>query len=178
MEQATIESRVAAAILERPTGAIEIDGQEYKVAPPTLATLILVSEIVSTLPIVENTDNMNMRTYSVLHHARNYKALGDIAAVLILGAKAIREDEQKTAKPRHWYSIRRKKRAASRRETLAKAILENVSPSKLFELIIKRLKDNEVGFFFLITTSLSEANLLKPTKTETGTTTFGLPSSV
>lgn len=166
MEQATIESRVAAAILERPTGAIEIDGKEYKVAPPTLATLILVSELVSTLPIVEKTDNMDMRTYSVLHHAKNYKALGDIAAVLILGAKTIREEEQETNKPRHWYSIRRKKRATSR-ETLAKAILENVSPSKLFELIINRLKDNEVGFFFLITTSLSEANLLKPTKTET-----------
>lgn len=165
MAQSTIESRVAAAILERTTANIEIEGQEYKVAPPTLATLILVSEIVSTLPIVEDTDNNDLRTYSVLHHARNFKALGDIAAILILGAKAIKEEEQQVTKPRHWYSfLRRKKRAMSRRETLAKVILDNVSPKDLFEIIIKRLKENEVGFFFLITTSLSEANLLKPTK--------------
>lgn len=161
----TIESRVAAAILERSTGELIIDGQEYKVAPPTLATLILVSEIVSTLPVVEKTEDNEQKTYSVLHHAKNYRALGDIAAVLILGAKAINEEERKLSKPRRWYSFfRSKKKQESQRQRLARIILENVSPSQLFKIIIQRLKDNEVGFFFLITTSLSEANLLKPTK--------------
>lgn len=165
MTQSTIESRVASAILERPTGIIEIAGQEYRVAPPTLATLILVSEIVSTLPVVDNTANPDTRIHSVLHHARNYKALGDIAAVLILGAKAIRDEERQNSRPNRWHSfIRRKKRTVSRREALAEAILENISPQKLFDIIISRLKEQEVGFFFLITTSLSEANLLKPTK--------------
>lgn len=165
----TIESRVAAAILERSTGELVINGQEYKVAPPTLATLILVSEIVSTLPIVETTEDNELKTYSVLHHAKNFKALGDIASVLILGAKAINEEERKLSKPRRWYSfLRRRKRQESQRQRLARIILENVSPSKLFEIIIQRLKDNEVGFFFLITTSLSEANLLKPTKETKG----------
>lgn len=164
----TIESRVAAAILERSTGELYIDGQEYKVAPPTLATLILVSEIVSTLPIVEKTEDNELKTYSVLHHAKNYKALGDIAAVLILGAKTISEEERKLSKPRRWYSFRWKKKQESQRQRLARIILENISPSKLFEIIIQRLKDNEVGFFFLITTSLSEANLLAPTKQTKG----------
>ncbi len=163
MEQTTIESRVASAILERSTGTIEIDGKTYNLAPPSLATLILVSELVATLPIVEDTKDNEQRTYAVLHHARNFKALGDIAAVLILGAKAVLEDERTQTKPRHWYSWRRKK-PVNRRAELAQKILENVRPSILFNCIIQRLKDNEVGFFFLITTSLSEANLLKPTK--------------
>lgn len=162
--QQTIESRVAAAILERPTGEIEIDGSKYKIAPPTLATLILVSELVSTLPIVEKTEDNERKTYSVLHHAKNYKALGDIAAVLILGAKVIKEDEQRIEKPRRWYSLRRRRRVTSIRKELAEKILDNVRPSVLFDCIIRRLKDNEVGIFFLITTSLSEANLLTPTK--------------
>lgn len=162
--QQTIESRVAAAILERPTGEIEIDGSKYIIAPPTLATLILVSELVSTLPIVEKTEDNEQKTYSVLHHAKNYKALGDIAAVLILGAKAIKEDEQRIEKPCRWYSLRRRKKRISRRKELAEKILDNVRPSVLFDCIIRRLKDNEVGIFFLITTSLSEANLLTPTK--------------
>lgn len=163
MEQTTIESRVTSAILERSIAKIEIDGKTYDIAPPSLATLILVSEIISTLPIVENTQDNEMRTYSVLHHARNYKALGDIAAVLILGAKVVLDDERKQNKPRHWYSFKRKKPVSLCAE-LAQKILENVRPSVLFNCIIQRLKDNEVGFFFLIITSLSEANLLKPTK--------------
>lgn len=160
----TIESRVAAAILERATGAIEIDGQSYEIAPPTIATLILVSEIVSTLPIVENTTDNEMRTYSVLHHAKNFKALGDIAAVLILGAKHCNEPIQAEKKNRFFRLFSRKRKTTTRRQELAQKILENVRPSTLFDCIIRRLKDNEVGIFFLITTSLSEANILKPTK--------------
>lgn len=160
----TIESRVAAAILERHTGEIEIGGSKYEIAPPTLATLILVSEIVSTFPVVNKTADNEQKTYSVLHYAKNYKALGDIAAVLILGAKAIKEEEQRMTKHRRWFIFRKNKKKESQRKRLARIILENVSPSKLFEIIIQRLKDNEVGFFFLIITSLSEANLLKPTK--------------
>lgn len=87
----------------------------------------------------------------------------NIAAVLILGAKVVLDDERKQNKPRHWYSFKRKKPVSLCAE-LAQKILENVRPSVLFNCIIQRLKDNEVGFFFLIITSLSEANLLKPTK--------------
>lgn len=50
MTEQTIESKVASAILERPVASIELDGVKYDIAPPSIATLILVSEIVSTLP--------------------------------------------------------------------------------------------------------------------------------
>lgn len=163
-QKQTIESRVADAILEKSVGKIEICGKTYNIAPPSVATLILVSEIVSRLPIVSDTADDSAKTLAVLHYAKDYKELGDIAAVLLLGAKAIKEDEQRVEQPRKWYSFFRKKKTATRREELANLILENVPPSVLFECIIKRLRDNEVGIFFLITTSLSGANLLKPTK--------------
>lgn len=167
MEQSsatTIESRVASAILERTASAIEIDGETYNIAPPTLATLILVSEIVSTLPVVENTTDNNERTLSVLKNARNFKALGDIAAVLILGAKNLTATEKRKKKGIFKLLGKTEEVTINRREILAKKILENVRPSVLFDCIIQRLKDNEVGTFFVVTTSLSEANLLKPTK--------------
>ncbi|MCC8155482.1 MAG: hypothetical protein LIP01_15645 [Tannerellaceae bacterium] len=45
----TIESKVADTILERKM-KLEIGGKYYEVAPPTTATLILVSELVAQLP--------------------------------------------------------------------------------------------------------------------------------
>lgn len=86
MTEQTIESKVASAILERPVASIELEGVKYDIAPPSIATLILVSEIVSTLPEVKPVSGDKI-LYSVLHIAKDYRALGDIVAVLILGAK-------------------------------------------------------------------------------------------
>jgi hypothetical protein len=160
----TIESQVAAAILEKSLARLEINGKTYEIAPPTIATLILVSEIVATLPIVEKC-KLEERTASVLHNARYFKALGDIAAVLILGAKRINEaSHRQSCESRIKAFFSRKKQVLSEREELAQIINENLSPTTLFDVIVQRLKDNEVGVFFAITTSLSEANILKPTK--------------
>ena len=49
----TIENLVASAILEKDIAEMDIDGKVYKIAPPSIATLILVSEIISHFPIVE-----------------------------------------------------------------------------------------------------------------------------
>lgn len=164
----TIESRVASAILERPSGEIIIDGKAYAIAPPSLATLILVSETIATLPIVEKTDDNEKKTLSVLRFARDYKALADIAAILILGAKNLTEKMEKTIMKRYLFGLIKRKRKVvetiDRKAELANDILLNVRPSDLFNTIMKKLRDNEVGIFFLITTSLSEANLLAPTR--------------
>lgn len=167
----TIEQRVASAVLEKSTGVIEIEGKSYEIAPPSIATLILVSEIVSTLPIVEKC-SQDQAVYSVLHHAKNFKKLGDIAAILILGAKSLTEERVVTFRPRFlfgllpafWKQKKTKKIRVNRQEELASQILLNVRPSVLFNVVIQRLKDMEIANFFAITTSLSEANLLKPTK--------------
>lgn len=167
MEQIqTIEGKVAAAILEKNIGSIEIGGKTYEIAPPSVGTLILVSELVSTLPIVERVPNEKIFN-SVLYHARHFKALGDICAVLILGAKGLTEEVEETRKRRVWGIFNKKytiRRTVDRQSELARLILEEVRPSVLFDVIVKRLKDMELGSFFSITTSLSEANILKPTR--------------
>ena len=165
MEQTTIESRVASAILERNVGNIEIEGVTYEIAPPSIATLIVVSEFIASLPIVEKVEKTEI-VNSVLHHARFFRPLGDIAATLILGAKSLTEERVVVQEKRYLFGLikRKKKIKIDKRAELAKAILENVRPTVLFNVVVQRLQDMEISSFFAITTSLSEANILKPTK--------------
>lgn len=167
MENTTIESRVASAILERSTGSIEIEGNTYEIGAPSTATLILVSELVATLPIVEKVPKTEM-VNSVLHYARFYRPLGDIAAVLILGAKNLTEERIEVREERRLFGLIRHKTetkvVVDKKAELSKLILDNVRPTILFDVVVQRLQDTEIGSFFAITTSLSEANILKPTK--------------
>ena len=167
--QTTIESRVAAAILERNLATLEIDGECYDFAPPSLATLILVSEIISTLPVVEEVKKDD-RLYAAIHYAKDFRSIGDIAAILILGAKNLTEKRERVIEKRSLFGlIRRRKKIVEvidRKAELAEKIILNVRPSILYNLIIERLKQNEIATFFAITTSLNAANILKPTKAE------------
>ena len=112
---------------------------------------------------VEKTEIVN----SVLHHARFFRPLGDIAATLILGAKSLTEERVVVQEKRYLFGLikrkSKKKIKIDKRAELAKAILENVRPV-LFNVVVQRLQDMEISSFFAITTSLSEANILKPTK--------------
>jgi len=167
----TIEEKVAAAVLEEPIGKLEIDGEVYQIAAPCMSTLILVSEIISTLPIVEQCPK-ELVLSSVLHHAKDYGKLGDLVAVLILGRKGLteeREIEEDVETPCLFGLFRRKRKVkrkviVDRKAELAQKVLDNVTPSELQAIVIERLTKLEIGDFFAITTSLSEANLLKPTK--------------
>lgn len=167
MTEQTIESKVASAILERPIATIEIEGAKYDIAPPSVATLILLSEIASGLPTVEPVSKDKI-VYSVLRNAKKYRLLGDLLAVLILGAKGLTETTtRKVVKSRLFGLIKTEKEETvtiDKKAELSKILLENVRPSILFNLIVKRLNEMEIGDFFGITTSLSEVNLLKPTK--------------
>lgn len=164
----TIENRVASAILERPDHSITINGKEYKFGSPSLATLILVSEIVSTLPVVENTEDNAQKIYSALHYAKDFKPLAEIAAILILGAKNLTENREIKKTKKYCFGLIKRKvshiETIDRKAELAQEILLNLSPSQLFDCIVKRLQENEAGIFFVITTSLSEVNLIKPTR--------------
>lgn len=168
-EYTTIESRVAATILERTVSTLEIEGVTYNIAPPTIGTLILASEIVSFFPQIDDVDD-KQRIFMALFKAKDFKMLADLAAVLILGSKRMTEEREVTVEKRHIFGlIKRKhrvKQTVDLRAELAKKILDNVRPSVLFEVIVKRLRDNEIMTFFAITTSLNAANILKPTKAE------------
>lgn len=168
MDNNTIENMVASAILEKDIAEIEIDGKIYKIAPPTIATLILVSEIISHFPIVEKKVPKETMLYHVLHYAKQFSALGEMTAILILGAKGLIEERIETIEKRYLFGLIRRKQERKiiidKKSELAKIIMENVRPSVLFDLIVNRFNQLEIASFFGITTSLSEANILKPTK--------------
>lgn len=167
----TIEEQVASAILEKPIGELEIEGVVYPIAPPCISTLILVSEIVSQLPVVDKCEPEQVLT-SVLHHAKDCGKLGEIVAVLLLGRKGLTEEVEVTETVQEPYIFGLLKRSrkvtrkviVDRKAELAQKVLDNVTPSVLQDIIVRRLTTLEIGDFFAITTSLSEANLLKPTR--------------
>lgn len=174
MEKRTIEQMVASAILEKATNKIEIGGKVYPLGDPCLATLILVSEIVSTFPIVEKVPKEQI-AYSVMHYAKDYKQVGELCAILILGAANLTEEievkKEVVEYERFLWLFRKKKTktvtekvTVDKKAELAELLLYHVRPSVLFNCIVKRLQDNEVAHFFYITTSLTEANILKPTR--------------
>ena len=170
-QKQTIESKVAA-----PIATIELEGVKYNIAPPSISTLILVSEIISTLPQVDDVPKDKI-VFSALHHAKDFKQLGDIVAVLILGAKGLTETvTRKVVKKRFFGLIKSEKEEIitidrkaelsklDRKAELSKLVLDNIRPSVMLNIIVRRLNDLEIGDFFGITTSLAEANILSPTK--------------
>lgn len=165
----TIESRVAATILERSVASLEIDGIRYDVAPPTLGTLVLASEIVSIFPQVTDVAD-NQRLFKALFTAKDFSRLAELTAVLILGAKRQFEEREEIITKRYLFGLIKRKRKTKRtvdvRAELAEKILHSVRPSVLFDIIVRRLRDNEIMTFFAITTSLNAANILKPTAAE------------
>ena len=171
----SIEKLVADAILERKT-SVEIDGREYLIAPPTIGTLILVSELIAELPEVRrDVENILIET---LRTARDCKVVGKIVATLILGAKRIDECRSVVLTEEHeerrfsWRKLRFERRiTTTEREVneldyLSDLVLKNCSAATLTQIVSQRLIDMGVADFFGLTTSLSAANLLKSTKEE------------
>lgn len=173
----TIESKVKQTILQNTTD-ITIGGKVYKVAPPSVATLICVSEAVSTLPAVRlDADKV---VDEVLSIAKDCRPLGEIVAILMLGAKGLTETrrEVKTVEKRRFWGLIKKQEQVEvvevidHKAALARTILEDYSPSQLKELVGLLISKMEIGHFFGLTTSLTEVNLLRPTR-EVVTTASG-----
>ena len=166
-EQKTLEQQVVDTILQRKTTSMEIDGRTYEIPAPTPATIMLVSEETSKMPLI------NKETKSIfsetLRTARDCKAIGRIAAILVLGAKRIRENHQVVISETKKWSWRRF-RFTKHQETMneldfvAMRIMEDITPATLNETITKRLMEMQLGDFFGLTTSLSEINTLARTK--------------
>lgn len=166
----TIEKRAAETILHQ-SEEILIGDRTYTVAPPSIATLILVSEAVSQLPHVNlDNDKVVQETLSI---AKNCKALGDIAATLIIGAKHIKDtvETRVTRKKRHLWGLfsttHTENIVETKKEQLSRELLTDVTPRDLHNAIGQALAKMQIGDFFGLTTFLTEINLLRPTKVET-----------
>lgn len=166
----TIEQRVAQTILQKAT-EITVGDKTYSVAPPTTATLILVSEAVSQLPHLK-LDEKNI-VGEVLSVAKDCSLLGDVAAILILGAKGLTETVTRRRRFVWPFNRLKVKETIDRKAELSREILETHSPSSLHNLIATLLGGLDLADFFALTTFLTEVNLLRQTKVETETTAFG-----
>ena len=168
-----IEKKVTDAILQRAESFV-LDGVEYTITPPTPATLILISELVSTMPVVDRKASNIL--YEVLATAKDLSVIGKIVATLILGAKRIKERRyvtiQDETETKRW-SWKRLRFVTSRTtietkvlevDYLAERLLNEVTNETLVHIVSKRLGMMQIGDFFELTTSLSEANQLKRTK--------------
>lgn len=176
MEQ-TMEQRVAQTALQLPT-QVAVGDRIFNVAPPTIKTLILASAAISSLPQRE-LDSKHVIEES-LFIAKDCTPLGDVAAILILGAKGLKEP--------YTYKQKRRRRGflgllgfketttvhdeIDKQAELAKYLLENLSPQQLRDLLKKLISQLQLGDFFGLTTFLIDLNLLRPTKVEE-TTAFG-----
>jgi hypothetical protein len=164
-----IEKRAAETILQKPQ-EIQIGGKTYLVAPPTMATLILASELIAELPAIK-LDRENVMT-ETLCVAKDCRVLGDILAVLILGAKNVRTTEEVVEKRLFGLVKDRKQMVVDHQAELAKKLLDNFPPNEINNLLARLLRTMQISDFFGLTTSLIEINLLRQTR-EVGTIPFG-----
>lgn len=154
MEKESIEGRAAATLLQR-TDEIQVAGCTFEVCQPTPATLIMVSGLVGEMPHI-NTNPENV-VYEVLRSAKDCLILGKIAAVLVLGAKRVKQRRRKKS---GLFGLK----TALEVDWLADALLHEYTTKQLAELITGRLGEMQIGDFFGITASLFAVNLLKSTK--------------
>jgi len=140
---------------------ITIGDQIYQVAPPSVATIIEVSELVAQMPQVELDPQMGVTESLMI--AKKCQILGDTIAVLVLGAGSHFETRTVVRKRLFGLLLQRKNVKVDVRAELAKEALK-MGPTKLNETIAKLLHGQELDAFFGLVTSLIEVNLLKATK--------------
>lgn len=153
----TVEQQVASAILQKEDQVIEVGGRKYYFGKPSVATIIEISALISRLPDVRTDIKDSDISVEVLRVAKDSKVLGEIVAMLILGAKKVKEE-----KGRRWWNFKRR----SDFSFLSENILLELDAAELSSIIIENLTNLRLGNFFAITASLAGANAIKPTKDE------------
>ncbi len=170
----TIEEKVAKSILETDFETIEIGARKYTYGKPTLATIIMVSELVSKLPTYTREVDSAGVVHAVMQGAKDERVIGEILACLILGAKRIKERRLIDLEPtevnhgwRFWRLWRKKPQKVLEYDYVAQEALDNLTVNDAVKIISQRLGRHNISGFFALTTSLkTEANMLAPTKTE------------
>lgn len=138
------EQKVAETLLELPK-VITIGGVDYSIAPPTIGTLAMMSAEISKL------DGDATDIQGIIKRAEsNADILTRIGAIVILGAKVIKQKGEKEL------------------ILLADRLSNDASVAELAVLVTTALDTLDISGFFVLTTSLKGASILKPEKSEVG----------
>ena len=159
-----MEEKVAKTLLEEPT-AVTIGGEAYKVAPPSIFTLVRASKYISKIP----TDTINETNIlgSIIHNAEEYENIAWAIAVILLG----NHFTEVVTYPK-WQFWKRKK-SITKGENLVKKLMKTPI-TEVTDAFFKVLAQMDIRAFFVITTSLKGMMITKPTKeVETETTASG-----
>ncbi len=149
----TLESKVAKTILQEKT-EVKVGKDTFEAAQPTIATLIEVSKLISKLPAIQmDSENLLFESLSI---AKDTELIGDIIAMLIVGAQAPQKIKINLFK---YFS-----KAERKRKRLARKILFEMTPSEVNTTLILLLSGMNIDFFFGIITSLFEVNLLRQSR--------------
>jgi hypothetical protein len=163
----TVERMAADVLLEREV-TVTLGGVDYSVPPPTMATLIAASELISGLPAVK-LDPKDVLA-EVLLVAPDCRDLGKIAAVLVKGVPRDKD-----------LSAREKRRRSKGTARFADFLMRTATPYEMRFGINRILNVAGIDDFFGLTTSLTEINLLRRTRRDGevvgGTTASGRSSS-
>lgn len=159
-----MEEQVAQTLLEEPT-TVTIGGEAYKVAPPSIFTLVRASKYISKIP----TDTISEGNIfgSIIHNAEEYENIAWAISAILLGKKFT---EIVTY---HKWQFWRKKNNVTKGEILAKKLI-NTPINEVSSAFFKVLGQIDIRAFFVITTSLKGMMITKPTKeVENETTASG-----
>lgn len=174
-----IETKVAKTILQQPE-EITVGGTVYQVAPPSTATLILMSEAAARMPHVKLDPERIVD--EVLATADQCRPVGEFVAIMILGAKGLvetRKEVVKMKKKRFFGLMTTVQQVETevtidRKAELSKKLLKDLEPRELHNLAARLLQKMQVADFFGLTTFLTEINLLRQTRrVESETTQSG-----
>lgn len=149
----TTERKVFETAVQMPM-QVRIGKKNYTVARPSVATLMAFSAAISTLPDIKVGENTLVT--SALREAKDFRAIGEAVATLIVGARGLN-----SMNPLR----RRLKRARIRRTS--ELLLEFSTSEELLKAAYQLLSIQDVSSFFALTAFLTGANMTKATKAET-----------
>ena len=149
-----IEGKAARTVLQDDL-KVKVGMEVYKVAPPTLTSIIRVSELVSYLPLIDNGESYLLN----LKNAKQGKVLADLAATLILGEEIDKEIE--VTKSILGFKFKRKIKVYNQIVKDALKMRIEVLGSMVLGLLSSAV---DLDAFFLLMISLSEFNILRPKK--------------
>lgn len=160
----TTESLASDAVQQKPLGTIRIGDETFTIDRPRVRTVITASALISRLPGM-NTGIKDIKSQVMegLRTAKDSEVVGEIAAVLILGAKHLTE-ERVIEKKRLFGLIKTTSTViVDKKKELADKLLLELGSDELSDLISDCLSYQKVHHFFGLIASLCEVNLLKPT---------------
>ena len=156
-----MEEQVAQTLLEEPT-TVTIGGEAYKVAPPSIFTLVMASKYISKIP----TDTISEGNVfgSIIHNAEEYENIAWAISVIVLG------DDFNELSPYPKWQFWKRKKNVTKGENLVKKLMK-APINEVSTAFFKVLGQMDIRAFFVITTSLKGMMITKPTKEVVNETT-------